>query len=114
MKIKPYHDSYSSFFNVSLCLYLPFGLEISSGFQNLSVNERIDELKKIVKPLEEMCNATDLSRVQNITMKYAEFLYVTDTRVLVKSCNLLSFIRCILIFAFLLNPITSYHSYDVS
>jgi hypothetical protein len=45
-----------------------------------------------------MCNATDLSRVQNITVKYAEFLYVTDTRVLVKSYTLLSFIRRILTF----------------
>lgn len=45
-----------------------------------------------------MCNATDFSCVQNITVKYAEFLYVTDTRFLVKSYNLLSFIRCILTF----------------
>ena len=36
-----------------------------------------------------MCNATDLGRVQNITVKYAECLYVTDTPFLVKSYNLL-------------------------
>ena len=47
MKIKPYHDSYSSFFNVALYLYIPFGLELSSSFQNLPISERIDELKKL-------------------------------------------------------------------
>jgi len=52
----------------------------------------------MVKPLEEMYNATALSRIQNITVKYAEFLYVTYTRVLVKSYNLLSFMRRILTF----------------
>ena len=30
-----------------------------------------------------MCNATDLGRVQNIAVKYAEYLCVTDTPFLV-------------------------------
>jgi len=43
-----------------------------------------------------MCNATDLGRVQNITVKYAEYPCVTDSPFLVKSYNFLSFIRRIL------------------
>jgi len=51
MKLNPHYDSYSSFFNVSLYLDIPFGLELSSSFQNLLVSERVNELKKLLNLL---------------------------------------------------------------
>jgi len=44
----------SFFFNVYLYLYTPFGLELSSSFQNLPVTERIDEFKKLLNLLKDV------------------------------------------------------------